>query len=374
MTLTTRYRRYALLLLLFFTAHPAQSLEYEAGEVVIRHGMVDDDLYLAGGQVDLYAAVTGDAVVAGGQLNLEGDIGEDLLAAGGTIVLRGAVNDDVRSAGGELRFLGEIGDDLLAAGGRVHLGPVANVKGSAWLSGGDIRVDGTVKQGLRASGGRVVITGTIDGNVELWAEQVIIENTALITGDLIYKSPAQASIASGARINGKVAHTPVDIDLKPVMVSAVFAGLVVLFSIMLTAVVLYLVFPDFSMRVSRSVGEAPWQSLGTGLAVFAGVPVLSVILLSTVIGVWLALILLAIYLVLLLTGYFLGALFVANAALGFLGKTDVSKTIRALSLAVAIIALAVINLVPFLGALAGWIVLLAGVGALSRQLYYGYHA
>ena len=41
-------------------------------------------------------------------------------------------------------------------------------------------------------------------------------------------------------------------------------------------------------------------------------------------------------------------------------------------LAVAIFFLAVINLVPLLGSLANWSVLLAGMGALSRQLYQVY--
>ena len=160
--------------------------------------------------------------------------------------------------------------------------------------------------------------------------------------------------------------------MKPVVASVIFAGLVLLFSIIVTAVVLYLLFPDFSLRVSQSLRSEPWLSLGVGLAVFAGVPVLMVILFATAIGVWLALMLLAIYLVLLLTGYFTGALFVANAGLNLLRKTEVSKALRATALAVAIFTLAVFNLVPLLGGLVNWAVLLAGIGALSRQLYLAY--
>ena len=55
-----------------------------------------------------------------------------------------------------------------------------------------------------------------------------------------------------------------------------------------------------------------------------------------------------------------------------LHKTEVSKRLRTIALAVAIFALAVINLVPLLGSLVNWLVLLAGVGALSRQLYLVY--
>jgi hypothetical protein len=106
--------------------------------------------------------------------------------------------------------------------------------------------------------------------------------------------------------------------------------------------------------------------------VFAGVPLLGVILFSTALGVWLALMLLAIYLVMLLAGYFVGALFVGNAGLDLLRKTEVSKALRAIALAIAIFALAVFNLVPLLGSLVNWAVMLAGIGALSRQLYQLY--
>ena len=74
----------------------------------------------------------------------------------------------------------------------------------------------------------------------------------------------------------------------------------------------------------------------------------------------------------LLAGYFTGALFVGNAGLDMLKKTEVSKALRAIALALAIFTLAVINLVPLLGSLVNWAVLLLGVGALSRQLYQAY--
>ena len=372
MSITVLFQRIFLLLVLMITVLPVLSHAQEVAEVIIKRGMVDDDLYMAGAQVDLYATVNGDVVVAGGQLNLEGDIKADVIAAGGSISLRGSVVDDARLAGGEIRVAGRIGDDLVAAGGRIHVSPVAIIAGRAWLSGGEIRIDGQVMQELRASGGRIVITGLVNGNVELWADEIIIEDTAVISGDLHYKSSRQANIASGARIDGEVIHTPVEVDMRPVVASVIFAGLVLLLSIVLTAVLLYLLLPDYSLRVSQSLHDQPWQSLAIGLAVFVGVPLLVIILFSTAVGIWLALMLLAIYLVMLLTGYFAGALYVGNAGLVMLRRTEVSKSLRAIALAVAIFSLAVINLVPLLGSLANWLVLLAGMGALSRQLYLAY--
>ncbi|MGD2053540.1 MAG: hypothetical protein PVG45_05475, partial [Gammaproteobacteria bacterium] len=206
------------------------------------------------------------------------------------------------------------------------------------------------------------------------AEQIVIEKSAVITGHLHYKSSREAVIVNGVRIDGEVVFTPVDVDMKPVMAGALLAGLALLLSIIISAVALYLLFPSFSMRISQTLQHEPWISLGLGLAVFAAVPVLVTILFSTLIGTLLALILLLIYLVMLLTGYFAGALFVASRVLDKMGKTDVSKSRRALALSAALLVLALINLIPIAGTLVSWTVLLAGLGALSRQLYLSYNA
>ncbi len=372
MSSTAFFHRILSLLVVMATFLPVLSHAQQFGEIVIKRGIVNDDLYLAGAQVDLYASVNGDAVVAGGQLNLEGDISADLVAAGGSIGLRGPVADDARLAGGDIRVAGRIGDDLVAAGGRIQISPAASVGGRAWISGGELRIDGHVVEELRASGGRVVISGKIDGDVELWADQIIIEDTAVIGGNLHYSSAHPANIGSGATIDGEVKYTPVEGHLKAVIVGAILTMLMLLFSMIITAVVLYLLFPEWSLRVSQSLRNQPWISLAVGLAVFAGAPVLMIILFSTAIGVWLGLMLLAVYLVLLAVGYFAGAMFVGNAGLDMLHRTEVSKTLRAVALAVAIFVLAVVNLVPLLGGLVNWLVLLAGIGALSRQLYLAY--
>ena len=374
MTNTVGLSRFVRLWLLAIAMMPAFAEAQHVGDVIMKHGEIDDDLYLAGGQVDLYATVDGDVVVAGGELNLEGDINADVMAAGGVVTLHSVVADDARLAGGHVRVKGKIGDDLIAAGGRIYLSPGARVGGRAWLSGGEIRIDGHVVDELRAAAGRVVITGKVDGNVELRAEHIMIEESAEINGNLHYKSPREADIAAGVRIDGEVVHTPVEVDFKPVIAQLVFAGLVVLISIILTAVVLYLLFPEFSQRVSQSLQGQLWLSLGIGLAVFAAVPLLAVILLSTFVGLWLALILMVIYVVVLLAGDICGALFIANTGLKRMGRTEVSRAKRATALALTLFGLALISLVPLVGGLINWLVLLAGIGALSRQLYSQYNA
>jgi cytoskeletal protein CcmA (bactofilin family) len=347
-------------------------LANDLGERVVKRGVINDDIYLAGGEVEMNATVDGDVTVAGGQLDLDGKVSGDVMAAGGTVILRSQVADDVRMAGGEVEVLNTVGDDVFAAGGRVRLGQNANIGGRAWLSGGDVRIDGTINQELHAAGGRIVLTGKVQGDVYLRGEQIEISPTAVVQGNLYTKGPHEARISPGAKIKGKVQHTPIQVPVKKIVAKLIGTVLVLLLSLMIAGVVLYLVFPRVAERATQSLRDAPWPCLGFGLAVFAGTPVVIAILLGIGIGVWLALILLLAYLLILILGYFTGALFVGEAGLRLIKKQETTKTARAIALCVALLLLAIVNVIPLIGGLIFWLVLLAGVGALKREMYLAY--
>jgi cytoskeletal protein CcmA (bactofilin family) len=347
-------------------------LANDVGERVVKRGTINDDLYLAGGEVSMLASVTGDVTVAGGELDLDGEIKGDLMAAGGKVILRGTVSDDVRIAGGELEILNAIGDDLIAAGGRLRLDRATKIGGRAWLSGGDIRIDSQIGQELRAAGGRVILSGQVQGDVYLRGKQLEITSSAVINGDLFTRGPQQARIAEGAQIKGEIQHTPVEVPVGEIVAKLVGAALVLLIGLMITGVVLYLMFPGIAERATQSLRDEPWPCLGFGLAVFAGTPLVIVILLSIAVGAWLALLLLAAYAIMLLLGYLIGALFVGEAGLRLIGKGEPSQTARVVALCVALLVLVIVNLIPLLGSLIFWLVLLAGMGALKRQMYLAY--
>ena len=344
----------------------------DVGERVIKTGTFDDDVYLAGGEVELQATVNGDVSVAGGELDLDGEIKGDLMAAGGRVFLRGSVSDDVRVAGGEVNVLASVGDDVIAAGGRVRLDRKAKVGGRAWISGGDIRIDSQIAQELRAAGGRIVLTGQVQGDVYLRSAQIEIGPGAVINGNLYTHGPSEAHIEEGAKIVGEIKHTEVKVPAAEIVARLVGVALVLLIGLMVAAVVLYLLFPDFSQRASQSLRNEPWPCLGFGLAVFAGTPVVIILLFSLAVGALLALLLLAAYLMMLLLGYFTGALFIGEAGLRLIGKSEPSTTWRAIGLCVALLLLVVVNAIPLIGSLIFWLVLLGGIGALQRQMYLAY--
>lgn len=365
------YLPLALLVLL-----PSTAAAQEAGDTVIKQGNIKEDLYLAGGTVDVLANVEGDVIAAGGQVTIDNTVTGDVIAAGGNVSIRARVSDDVRAAGGRVTVSGAIGDEVVIAGGQVLLASTATVGGRAWLGGNSVTVAGKVGKNLRAAGNRIVISGEIAGDVELFAESVEIQPSAIINGNVTYYSRDEAQIAEGARIAGNVVRHRLQPheEARP---GARFIGgiarLALYVSLMVTAIVFYLLFPAASVGAAHTINESPWKSLGLGIAILAATPLVIVLLFVTFVGVWLALIAIALYLVLLLLGFLTAILNVGEWGLRLIGRNMApNKGWRVLSLVAAFVALWLIRWIPVLGGLVVFLLLLFGLGALTLYLWRRY--
>lgn len=344
----------------------------EAGEVVRIQGEIAEDVYAAGGTVDVLATVEGDVVVAGGRLTVGERISGDVMAAGGVVSVHASIGDDVRLAGGDIRLSGSVADDAIAAGGNVTLTPDGSVNGRAWFSGGRIDVAGAVGRELRVAGGRIVLSGRVNGDVELTGRAISILDSAIINGDLVYRSPREADIASGAQIRGTVSYEPVEWPTAAFVAGLAGMGIVVLLSLIITGSALFLIFPRFIGTAVTTIRAEPWKCLGLGLAVFAATPVVIGVLFVTVIG-WLpAIVIGALYLILLLAGYLTGTFYVGDLGLGLLRRGEVSRAGRLWSFVAALIVITLLGLVPLLGALLLFAVMLLGVGVLKLGVYRAY--
>lgn len=363
--------RYILLVLTCLLLSPAAMAEQDSGETVFKRGQISEDLYLAGGRIDVLAEIDGDVVAAGGRIHIDSQITGDVMAAGGSVTVYGNVSDDVRLAGGEVIIKATVGDGAIAAGGTVLLAPGADVGGDAMLSGGRVELAGKVLRDLRIASGEVVISGQVDGNVELAARSITIQPSAIIRGNLTYRSPEAANIDSQARIEGSVSHIATPMPGGTEIASGMAAMSVILWlSIAITGVALYLLIPQLALSVTQIAADKPWKTLGLGLAVFAATPVVGITLMITGLGWLLAWLLMSVYAILLLLGFFVGVLFLSNATLGRVRRErEPSTFVNSLAFVITLLVIMVIGLVPVLGWLVVLLLLLFGVGGIALQCY-----
>jgi len=247
---------------------------------------IQDDLYVAGGSISHTGTITGDLFATGGTILINGPIGEDLFAGGGTVTVIGNVGGDVRVAGGTLVLQGGIRGDALIGGGQITItGP--QVSGDVLVGGGTIHIESPVQGDIRAGGGDVYINSFVGGNVEVNAERLHLGPKALINGTLSYTSPKEVVMDSGAQVKGAVSYEPrekVGSGKEAIATLASFWVFVKTLTLLLLSLLIGLFFKRYSVKAVESFTASPLLEFGRGLIVFIVLPVLSVILMFTLVG------------------------------------------------------------------------------------------
>jgi cytoskeletal protein CcmA (bactofilin family) len=324
-----------------------------------RSETVSSDLYAAGGTVTLHGSVQGDAVLAGGMISTTGSTTQDLLVAGGNLMLAGSVGDDVRAAGGNITLSGNVGNDAIVVGGQVSIQPDVTIGGDAVLTAGTLTVDGQVNGKAILSGGDIVIRGQINGPVEIQAGSVTIAQSAVIRGNLTYKSPQQAKIESGAQILGATNYTPV---ARPGPSSYILPALYSFVTLFLTALLLGLVLKRLSYLTVSHARTDFWWSVLRGFIFMIVTPVVAIILFITVVGIPLGIITLMLYVVLLMLSYLLSPI-IAGALLNkwIFKQPEYDVTWQTILIGTA--AVIILSYIPIIGWLANFILMLMVLGS-----------
>ncbi len=206
------------LVMLCGVAGTAYAAQVAGGDAYIlpRGEVVNDDLYVFGGEVIIDGTVEGDLIVAGGDVEINGVVNGDVLAAAGNVILTGAVQDDIRVAGGGVVIRGSIGDDLVAAAGGglpgqafipspgrrdvpqgLQIAPGATVGGDALLTGGQGALAGSIGQDLSAAFGNLVFSGSVNGDARLYAQSLTIADSASVQGELRYATQGESAVPEG---------------------------------------------------------------------------------------------------------------------------------------------------------------------------------
>ena len=144
-------------------------------------------------------------------------------------------------------------------------------------------------------------------------------------------------------------------------------------NLFVAGVILFFLFPRLTISAAATVGHRPWASLGMGLAVLAGTPLIALSLMLTVIGIPLALTLVWLYIAALLLGFLTAAFYLAEVVLRALRRTTrPPRGARIAALAVVLVVLAAVRFVPIAGPLVLVLLLIVGVGAWTLRLSRGY--
>lgn len=361
----------AILVLLVARPSTVSAIEIREGDnVSVERGeVISDDLYAFGNTISIDGIVVGDVVAFGQIVYIGGDVTGSVVSAAQTVRVDGTVDGSVRAAGATVDVDGIVDGDVLAGANQVSIS--GSVARDVAAGGQGVRVSGTVGRNLLVGSESLVIDGTVGGDVEAQTTDVTVGRQASIGGDLDYWSASEASVQGDVGGTATRHEPTVQADRRagPGPVPALFAAMLAWVQAFVGFVVLGLVMV-FAMRQptergSRAVVARFWPSLGVGTLVWFGAPMAAgfIFVAGLFFGVWwLSFVLLAVYWLLFLAGLTVGSLAVGRAIFG--KASHAGEPALGWSLVLGLVLVWIVAVIPVLGWLAAWVVMLMGAGGL----------
>ena len=272
--------------------------------------------------------------------------------------------------GGNVRITEAVDGPLRAAGGTVKL--TAPVNGDAYIAGGDVVVDGTINGDLHAAGGDVRIDGPVTGDASVAAGTLELGPSAHIEGKLTFHGDDLRQ-APGAQVVGGIERdhpSRWSVRHETTAVERFMHGWMWSIGLMALAALIAAALPGVSQRMAQELREHPWVTPLVGLLALTSIPIAAVLFMVTIVGIPIGLLTLIGYVALLLLGYVWVAVVAGGMLLDRVKPETVASTAWHAGTAVlAMLVLAILVRVPFVGGLVKLTALVVGVGMIVGVLF-----
>ena len=336
--------------------------------IVLPSGTVyNGDYFAAGDSVEISGVVNGDVYLFAEQAVIDGIVNGDVLGCGGSFDISGRVKNNCRLLAGQVLISGDIGNNVTAVGGNVQLLSSATVAGSVVTTAGNVDLAANIGSNVTAIASNLRLSSQIKNNLLAYVGQLRITSRADIGGNVDYRSNTTAWIESGATIRGEVIHHPSFVRelVEGTWIQGVLVGSKVIALLMnflytfVVGVILIKMFPgnlESSLHILRT---HPWKALSYGLMLLILLPLASLILLMTILGVPFALTLIAANLIGLYTAKIYSILWASN---WIFGKAKL-RTNRTPILCLGLLLYFLLTAIPVFGTILALVSMLFGLGA-----------
>ena len=297
-------------------AADVKGILFEAGNTVTSAGF-SEYAFVAGNTVSFAGENSGDAFVGGNAVSFSGSCGRDLAIAGNSVDIRGSVGRDLLAGGRSVSISGHVGGDVTLAAEEIRISDNAEIEGilrynsSAKISApADLLAAAVVYEDNQGSQDIQSILGTQDAPATQDAQNAPDVQDTQDTQDA--QDAQNSSEDSGANVPAPEAPKPKSSPVLAKLKSTVFK----LIGLLLIAYFFLWLTPLWE-KVDADYTGKPFgtfaKAFGIGLAVLAALPLASIILFVSGVGVRPALVLIFVVVAALIAapvflGFFLGVL------------------------------------------------------------------
>ncbi len=357
----------------------ALTLKTEDSNYVAKEEVIASSLYTAGSTITIDGKVQGDVICAGQSVVINGVVDGDVICAAQSITINGAVNGSVRVAGNSIVINGKVARTVMAAGATVTLAPSASIGWDLLVGSANLEVRGTVGRDFDGAGSKVLIGGNIGRNVWLALdegdskkENKVADKSALtltkdanVNGNLSYKGKRDATIEEGAVIKGTVTRDETIMgSSKESSSKNLWGKLISIFSALIVGLLLTTWLRRPMVEMTNRFLVEPWKAMGWGLVVLILAPIISIILMVTIIGIPLGLLLLAAWLMSLYISGVISGVAIGRFLMKKFRKPEAPEASLFWCMVVGVAFLWIISSLPVVGWLICLLSLLWGLGSI----------
>ncbi len=327
----------------------------------------EGDFFAMGHSVEISGVVNGDAYILGSQIFIDGTVKGDILAIGGSVEISGDPQNNVRVIGGQVMINGQVAHNGTIIAGNVQATPSSKVSGNLVCIAGNVDLEGVIGNDLTlmASNGRLV--GKVMGNLAAFVGQIRLTSRAFIGKNFEYTSSSEAWIDKGAQIVGEISHQPSFFQglfkgriLKTLLLGTRFAAL--LMNFLYSFFIGYLLIRYFHKNLHTALDNLthhPFKSFGVGILLLLFLPLASLLLLMTILGVPFALTLIALNVMAFYTAKTYSIIWVSNYVFTRVGL----KPNKVWTFCLGLIAYFLLTSIPVVGTIIALASMIFGIGA-----------
>lgn len=359
----------------FLFTHSASALELRRSEnpgsrvVIGPDEVIDDNVIMLGDTLVVEGTVTGNLIAFGSRVEFSGDVRGDLLTGAETIEASGTVGGNL------ITFSRVLNSAVLVQGSSAtfaqsldHSGDIA---GDLAAFASDLTLSGPVGNDAFVFAGSAITETSIGGNLRAWSNNVHVRAPSAVGGDLtvhasdsdqIVIDPA-ATVTGTTRTENAEATPQPSRYMQPNFYMAQLRGFV---AALVTGLLLYWLFPSlFGWRASSAIQVG--TATGVGFLLLVATPVAALLISITMIGLPVGLMTFAVW------G---GAIYLAKVVLApaigvLIVKKEPSTSVASFAavLAAGLAVFWLLRLIPMLGPVVSFVVVVVGMGVLGLRVY-----
>jgi cytoskeletal protein CcmA (bactofilin family) len=343
----------------------AAAFSSQSGQnVTVPRGETRAGTFFAFGQVvTIDGDIDGDLVCGANTVTVNGAVRGDVLCAAQTLTIGGTVDGDIRVAGQVVNLNNAIGRNGMVATQSLALNSAGRVGGDLGVLAQNASINGPVTRDVYGAIDSLAVASTV-GAINVAANSLALTGDGAVTGDVNYHSEKTFALAD-EKVGGQVKRTAPkeSVNNEEDAARAGFAmRLYWILASLLLGLALVALAPKQVQRVTAKMRKRPGATIGWGLILTLLAPVLVIVLLVTVIGIPLALLVGALWLIgLALSGVLAGI----AAGEWFVERAEWRSRALLWATLVGVPLAAIVFSVPVLGWLAGLVACWWAVGGLA---------